>query len=108
MLTFNQLPATAETTEVDAEMIRYFAYDISELRRMGSVAEVCASVVFDNSDTYEDIMAIGLKIADTLEAGEAKVSERYIHERDSNAFMLRYGRVVSYLGKKSVYKLASS
>jgi|GEM_PF-4069249 len=92
MLKFNQIPPTAETTDVDPSAIRFLAHGIED-RCMNNVAEACASLVMANTTDMEDVAAIGEKIG-----REIRVSPhtKYPHD-DSSAFLSRYTRVVSVM-----------
>lgn len=48
MLKFNQIPPTAETTDVDPVAIRFLAYGVED-RCIDNVAEACASLVLANT-----------------------------------------------------------
>jgi hypothetical protein len=85
MLKFNQMPPTAETTEVDVRAMRFLAYSVED-RCLNGVAEVCASMVVTNDAEPDEIAAIGEKIGQAIEAAPA-----YRHqESDAVAFPRRY------------------
>lgn len=100
MLRFNQVPPTAETTDVEPSLVRFLAYGIGDhynLRCINGVAEVCASIVYQTADNFADIMAIGEKIGDTIAHSE----ESKYPEADAGGFVYRYAATVQALGQKA-------
>jgi len=89
MLKFNQLPPTAETTEVDAREIRLLAYGIED-GCINSIAEVCAAIVLANTTDLSEIEAIGQKIGMEIAGSE---HSKY-PEDDGEGFTYRYNNFV--------------
>ena len=104
MLKFNAFPGTAQTVEVDPAMIRYLAYGDNNHGNIYSVAEICASTVYQNADNFPDIITIGEKIGDAIAASD----ESQYAIADSESFVWRYGMVIATLGKQAAGNLVDT
>ncbi len=101
MLKFNELPPTAETTDVDPSAIRFLAYGIGDdqqLRCINGVAEVCASMVIANTADMDEVVAIGEKIGESIEGSPDSLYPR----DDAAAFVSRYDAVCSSLAQAAL------
>ena len=104
MLKFNQLPPTAETVEVDADVIRRLAYSIGD-RCINNVAETCAAIIVANTSDLVEVAAIGDKIGRILDETKlttamsrfAKRQRMNIRKSDGLSFVHRYRCVAEWL-----------
>ena len=97
MLKFNQLPPTAETTDVDPSAIRFLAYSVED-RCIYNVAEACASMVLANTTDMEEVKAIGDKIGQAIQSSPGSRSP----EADASCFVSRYDSMVSAFSKRTI------
>ncbi len=86
MLKFNQIPPTAETTDVDPAIVRMLAYGIED-RCIHGVAEVCASIVLASTTDLGEVEAIGQKVG----PGSTR------RKSDAECFVGRYNSMVGAL-----------
>lgn len=93
MLKFNQLPPTAETTDVDPAAIRWLAYDVHGDRCLNGVAETCASIVVGHTTDMDEITAIGEKIGQAIADEPAYEQQR----GDASCFPRRFQEVAQVL-----------
>ncbi len=99
MLKFNQIPPTAETSEINAKAIRGLAYEVSgdRSRCINGVAEVCASIVVANVADTTEIIAFADKFADTI--ADSPDSKHPLE--DASSFRNRFLQTAEALYEKS-------
>ncbi|HTE58625.1 MAG TPA: hypothetical protein VK694_07865 [Verrucomicrobiae bacterium] len=93
MLKFNELPPTADTTDVDPAVIRWLAYDVHGDRCLNGVAETCASMVVAQTADMDEITAIGEKIGQAI--ADAPAYEQ--QSGDASCFPRRFQEVAQVL-----------
>lgn len=97
MLSFAELPARAETTLVNADVVHFLAYG-PEDRCINGAAEACAAVALANAADLVEVMAIGEKVGKAM--GERANSSD--PDGDEISFIRRYASTVSYLNIRSI------